>query len=388
MKKNILSKSNLLYIVTVLISIFILAIAGRYVSGTAEIFKDETDMEIARTTVKSIIDRSVEDYSYDGVTSQSIQVTFESEVISGDRKGEILTAVQNLDYTPPYIYTNEVSIDDKVILIDAGLDVSEWHFVEYIRTDKLMILGGIFVLALLAFGRKKGLSTLLSLSLTFGAVFTVLIPAILGGKNIYLWAIMTCLYSILATLLILNGFNKKSFSTIIGCFSGVLIAGAITLIMDKALALTGVTGDESLYLAYLPTDVPINLRAIIFAAIIIGAMGAIMDVAMSISSSLWELREHNPNTTARTLFSSGMTIGRDIMGTMANTLVLAYIGSSLSTVLLLVVYDSSIIFLLNREMIVIEILQALVGSMGILLSIPMTSLFASFIYTKALKKLH
>jgi uncharacterized membrane protein len=140
-----------------------------------------------------------------------------------------------------------------------------------------------------------------------------------------------------------------------------------------------VTGDESIYLAYLPMDTPINLQAIIFASIIIGAMGAIMDVAMSISSALSEIKRQSPEITSKGLLSSGITIGKDILGTMSNTLVLAYIGSALSTVILLTVSDASLLFLLNREMIVVEILQALVGSFGIFFAIPLTSLFAAWL---------
>jgi uncharacterized membrane protein len=135
--------------------------------------------------------------------------------------------------------------------------------------------------------------------------------------------------------------------------------------MDRTLALTGVLSEESVYLTYLPMETPIDLKAIIFAAIVIGAIGAIMDVAMSISSALWEIAGTSESASFETLFRSGINIGRDVMGTMANTLILAYIGSSLSVVLLISVYSSSLLYLLNREMIVVEILQALVGSFGI-----------------------
>ena len=127
---------------------------------------------------------------------------------------------------------------------------------------------------------------------------------------------------------------------------------------------------------------PIDLKAIIFGAIVIGAMGAIMDVAMSISSALYEMREKYAATNFTQLFSSGMTIGRDIMGTMANTLVLAYIGGSLSIVLLLITYSSSVLDLLNREMVIVEMLQAIVGSMGILLTLPLTAFVAGILYSK------
>ena len=128
-----------------------------------------------------------------------------------------------------------------------------------------------------------------------------------------------------------------------------------------------------------------DLRAIIFAAIIIGATGAVMDVAISIASSLGELAGQLESPTFAGLLKSGFAIGRDMMGTMANTLVLAYIGSSLATVVLIVAYNSSLLNILNKEMIVVEVEQALVGSLGILAAIPLTSLLAALVYPRAKK---
>jgi uncharacterized membrane protein len=152
--------------------------------------------------------------------------------------------------------------------------------------------------------------------------------------------------------------------------------------MDKVLFLTGIVDEHSRYLSNLPLETPINLRAIIFAGIIIGAMGAIMDVAMSISSALWEVKEKAGKIKFETLFRSGLTIGRDIMGSMANTLILAYIGTSLSVVLLLSVYSDSLSSLFNMEMIAVEILQALAGSFGILFAMPLTAFFCAKIYLR------
>lgn len=152
--------------------------------------------------------------------------------------------------------------------------------------------------------------------------------------------------------------------------------------MDKVLLLTGMLNEDTLYLQMVQTQSPIDLKGIIFAAIIIGAMGAIMDVAMDISSSLNELRTNIPDISSARLIKSGFNIGRDVMGTMANTLVLAYIGSSLSTTLLLVAYNVTFVELMNMELIVVELLQALVGSIGMLMAIPMTSFICAAIYPK------
>jgi len=129
---------------------------------------------------------------------------------------------------------------------------------------------------------------------------------------------------------------------------------------------------------YINDKNPIDLRAIIFGSVILGAIGAVMDVSMSIASSLNELVENMDKPTFSQVIKSGFEIGRDMMGTMANTLILAYIGSSLSVLLLYCAYNSSFIYLINKEIIIVELLQSLIGSIGILMVIP----FATFISAK------
>ena len=239
----------------------------------------------------------------------------------------------------------------------------------------------LFCILLLVLGRRNGINTLVSLVFTVLSIFFVFIPAVLNGGNIYSWAISTCIYIIIMTLLIISGFSRKSLAAMIGCTSGVCMAGIITVITTKISHLTGLTSEDSMYLLFLNNENPIDLKAVVFAAIILGAVGAIMDVSMSLSSSLAEMKEQAGGMTSRQLTRSGMVIGRDIMGTMANTLILAYIGSSLSVTLLLAAYNSaSPLLLFNTEMILVELLQAVAGSLGILLTIPLTSLVCGLLY--------
>ena len=345
-------------------------------------FSEEFAQDVLKAKVLEIESRDVNSYSLDETVSiESIDITFRAKVLNGYLKDEVISATQSID---GFIAKNaaEVEVGDKVLLVLADPDEFSWYFMEYVRSDKLIILAICFVLALFFYGRFKGVNTILSLAYTCGAVFFVFIPAILSGKNIYLWTILVCIYSVLTTYILVIGFTKKSVAAAIGCLSGILLTGLLTVVMDKVLELSGILDEDSVYLTYLPTENPIDLRAIIFAAILIGAMGAIMDVSMSIASSLWEIKEESASPTRGSLFKSGMNIGRDVLGTMANTLILAYIGSSLSVVLLLSVYSSSVLYLFNREMIVVEILQSLVGSFGLLFAMPLTSLVSAFLYTE------
>ena len=299
--------------------------------------------------------------------------------------GEQVTAIQQAN-TASAVELPPVKPGDRITLYPnpdpATADSVPYRLDDYLRVDGVLVLVGVFLLGLILLGRGKGVRTVVSLALTCGAVFWVFLPLVLGGFNVYLAAIVVCLYVTVATLLLVGGPDRKTLVAMAGCIGGVLLSGLLTVVVSRLLHLTGMADQDAIYLADLTTRNPLDLEGIVFAGVLIGAVGAIMDVAMSLASALWELRCEAAAPTARLLARSGMTIGRDMMGTMANTLVLAYIGSSLSTVLLLVAYATSAEVLLNREMIATELLRAVVGSLAILITIPLTSLLAAWIYTR------
>ena len=368
------------YLVIVSVSILILVIGNKLVSSNVYIFQSGSH-EVVRAKVQTVSDR-IEPQEADDMPFHNTRIIFDAKISSGSQKGNVVSAAQNqTDFAG--VTMKDVKKGDSILLINYD---NEWFFNGYYRMGKLLGLGIVFSFCVLLFGGKKGFNTLLSLCLTFGAIFAVFIPSILSGKNIYIMSILVCIYTTIMTLAVVIGINKKSFAAAIGCISGIIFTGLLTVIMNRVLLLTGIVDEHSRYLANLPVANSINLRAIIFAAIIIGAMGAIMDVAMSISSALWEIKEKARHVTFETLFRSGLNIGRDVFGTMANTLVLAYIGTSLSVVLILAVYSNSLQALLNMEMIVVEILQALAGSFGILLTMPLTAFFCAYIYLYQTKR--
>ena len=373
-----------IYLLTVIFSILYFMVGNKIASTNMPKLEGGGQTETIKAKVTQITDRNEVTEGF-GITEsvRNVRIEFKAEVLKGDKKGQELLCKQEIGS----IYENklkEVEVGDKVLLYPNvdGDTHHEWFLGEYERFDAMVWLIGIFFVLIIAFGRIKGVNTILSLVFTCLAVFLVFIPSIITGKNIYVWSIITCIFITIMTLIIVNGANKKSVAAGVGCCSGVLIAGIITVVMDKVLKLTGFLSDESGRLLYVNEHRPIDLKAIIFAAIIIGAVGAIMDVAMSISSALQEISETANTVTRKQLIKSGLTIGRDIMGTMANTLVLAYIGSSLAVVVLLTAYSNSMLHLMNMEMIIVEILQAIAGSLGILFTIPLTTIVSALLYLK------
>lgn len=377
-------KKAIIWVVTMLLSITAVLVGNRAVMGEAQIFTN-SDSEVTRATVTQVLDQASDTLELGGNTSyENTVVAFKCEIKSGEDAGKEVEALQTIDgmYAGSQ-YVKAVEPGDKVILIRAegatNMD-GMWQFSDYYRFDKILILIGIFVVIILLIGRWKGVNTLLSLAFTFCFVFFVFVPAVMSGYNAYLWSCVTCVFTIVMTLILINSISKKTIATIIGCISGTVIAALGTAIMSEVLGLTGYVDEHSYYLTLLNTETPIDLTAIIFAAITIGAVGAIMDVAMDLSSSLYELSEQVPDMTFVKLCKSGFSIGRDIMGTMANTLVLAYIGSSLSCIMILLTYTASSLDLLSREVIVVELLQAVVGSLAILLTVPCTIVICGILY--------
>lgn len=371
------SRQSIYQIISVFVSALIILFSYMYIVGDGTIFKGELDGDIIKARVIRVTDVQTQNVTGE---SEFVTVTFKAQALNSDLRGKTLDVVQEIDRS--YAFSpRQVEENDK-ILIDSYTQNGQqkFYFGDFIRITPLLWLLLVFCILIVVFSKMQGLKTVVSLGFTCLAVFTVLIPAILNGHNIYLWSILVCVFITVMTLAIISGFSTKSLCAGIGCVCGVLCAGLITLIMDKFLNMTGLIEEESIYLVQLYPDNPINLKAIIFAMIIVGAVGAVMDVSMSISSSLYELRLKSPDIRPKELMKSGFTIGRDMMGTMANTLVLAYIGSSLTSVLLLVAYNVGIEQVVNRELIIAEILQALAGSMGMLLTLPLTSAVCSVVY--------
>ncbi len=379
-----MKKERLIYILTIIFSALYIFFGNKAANANKIDYSLNQDIGTPITVkVTNVLDENYADVVFDGYETEDDIILFEAQIQSGYRKGEIVRAIQQID-SMYAIRQKTVEPGDKIVIYKNQNGAAEdirYMFAVYHRIDFIIILWIAFFGLLLFLGKKNGLNTLVSLVFTVLSIFYVFIPAVLNGGNIYSWSISTCIYIILMTLLIISGFSKKSMAAMIGCSSGVLMAGIITVLANNICQLTGLTTEDSMYLLFLNNENPIDLRAIIFAAIILGAVGAIMDVSMSLSSSLAEMKEQVGNMTAAQITKSGMVVGRDIMGTMANTLILAYIGSSLSVTLLLAAYNSSTpLLLFNSEMILVELLQAVAGSLGILLTIPLTSMVCGILY--------
>ena len=380
-------KQIIIYIITVVFSILFLFVGNAVCRPPVFDNGDEIYYRAKVVEIKDVIE---EEYSLDdGYTMvSSKRIMFDAFIKSGPYKGDTVEVSQDVDNMYAY-QPRDVKVGDEVLISRPAYDYSmieediseeevEWVLIDHNRIGKIAVLVAAFLLLIIIIGRAKGLSTILSLIFTVLAIFMVYIPSILKGYNVYLMTVVVSIFVIFMSLIIINGWNKKTLCAIFGNVMGVAIAGVLAAVVSRAWGLTGVVEEE--YVLLSQYDTPIDLLSLVWGGVVIGALGAIMDVAMSIASSMNELNEEMRDKTFGRMLRSGMNIGRDAIGTMTNTLILAYIGGALATVLLLVAYNKNLYYLFNLEMIMAEILSAVVGSIGILAAVPATALFSAYVF--------
>ncbi|WP_245592037.1 YibE/F family protein [Clostridiisalibacter paucivorans] len=356
-----------------------------FVSVSSIVFAEDTlveeDLEKPKPVRGKVIEMVSEETAEEGFfgdNSTTIIQNVKVEILTGDHKGEILHVENMID--DMLAYNINVEEGDKVLLYleqDTEGNIINGYISDIARDKYLVYLGIFFVLLLIIVGGMKGIKSIITLGLTILAVFKILLPMILKGYNATAISILICIGVTTITLMIISGINQKTFSAIIGTTGGVLVAGIITWIMSNVANLTGLGSEEAQMLMFIPGAENFNFEGILFSGIILGALGAVMDVSMSIASSLNELKITNPDIDKKSLIKSGMNIGKDIMGTMSNTLILAYTGGALHMMLLFMAHDFYFTEIINRDMIASEVVRALAGSIGLIFTIPITAFVAS-----------
>ena len=282
------------------------------------------------------------------------------------------------------LYNYKVEEGTKVVLILYKQNNGNmiWDVYGYDRSSMIYVLAGIFIIVVLIIGGVKGIKSLVSLMFTLVTVIFLMLPLMFRGVEPMLAAVVSATLSIIVTLSLVSGINKKIVTAIIGTISGVVISGIIAYIFGELTHSSGMTMNDTESLIYIAEGTNLKVKGIMFAGILIASLGAVMDVAMSISSSLFEIYEVNKNIKQIDLFKSSMNIGKDIIGTMTNTLILAFAGGSITTLILIFAANMPYNKFINLEVLAIEIIQGLAGSIGIVLSVPITAVVGSYLCRK------
>lgn len=249
------------------------------------------------------------------------------------------------------------------------------------RQSNLTILFVIFFILLLIFGRKQGFLSLIALVLSGVIIFFFLIPMVLRGHNVVLLTVVTAAIVVVLSFIIISGFTKKSLASILGTIGGIISAVVVAEIFCRICGITGSVSEEA-YLMVCDNGAEIDFAGLFISGIIIGTIGVVMDVSMSVTSVIFELKSNAPKMRFAELVSSGIKVGKDMMATMINTLILAYVGTSMPLLFVFIGNASSFKKVINMEIVAGEIIRSLCGSIGLILTVPLTAMIASYIIMK------
>ena len=308
----------------------------------------------------------------------------EIQILSGDHKDEIMTVTNYMSA----LFNVDVQQGDRII-VRIMTDENGSYYASVFNYDRGIVLGGfllIFFILLGALGGKKGLGALAGLLLTLGCIWFILIPCLLRGVPAIPVTIAVSAVSAAAGLIFLNGYSKKTFCAVCGCVGGVLVSGIAAAVVGILSPMNGFNMQEAENLILYGADEGLKVSGLLVCGVLISALGAVMDVALGIASSVWEMKEQNPDASVGSLFRSGMQIGKDAMGTMANTLILAFAGSSLNMLILVQTYDIPFLQLINTDSIALEVVQSVAGSIGILLTVPLVAFISARLMARGKKQ--
>lgn len=299
------------------------------------------------------------------------------KILEGPYKDKIINLERNrIEYS---LYNYDIEIGDTILteVYLAEDNLLRGTLINIWRVEYLKQLGIIFLVLLVIFGGFKGIRSFISLVFTGFVIIKFLIPLILDGYDAVWVSVIFASIIIIVSFILITGFTKKSFVAIIGTVGGTFAAGILSQIYTNLSSITGLA-DENVSFLVSNIGIEIDFRGLYMSAIIIGTIGVIMDVSMSITSVIFEIKRKSPKIGSLELLHSGLSVGKDVMSTMVNTLVLAYVGGFMPLLLIFITSEIPLLQALNTELLAVEIIRSLCGSIGLILTIPFTCLVATY----------
>lgn len=333
----------------------------------------ELNYEIGK--VVSIDEQSINQSGFSDlyIGRQIVNVLIES----GQYKGQTFQVNNALNYDTNFILHNG---QDIVVSINTSTGdksyVDVYMFAPY-RVIPLLVLISIFIGAICLVGGWRGFHSVLGIIFTLTTVLFIFVPLLFYGISAILATILLVIITSCVTLFLVGGFDRKSLSAVLGTVLGVIVSAIIMLVFSKIMGLSGYTSSDTDALLNIAGQSNLQVKDLLFTGIIIASLGAVMDIAISIATSINELQIQKQNACFNELFCSGMNIGRDMMGTMCNTLILAFLGESIFSFILMYSYQVQFKQLFNSNSIAIDILNAICGSLAVILTVPIVSAIAA-----------
>ncbi|MDY7103241.1 MAG: YibE/F family protein [Actinomycetota bacterium] len=300
---------------------------------------------------------------------QIVEVTITSGATNGDRARVLIPSID--------VGTPELAPGDRVVLVHNELAPPDFQyvFVEYQRRTPLVLLGVLFAVVVVGFGRWKGVRALAGLVMTVGVVIVFLLPSLLRGNNAIAVALVATSVVAFAALYVTHGVSNSTTVALVGTMASVLLITALAAVVTGIAHLSGLS-DESFQVLRVTAEA-IDPRGLLVAGIVIGALGVLDDVTITQVTAVNELRRADPSMSRVEVYRAAVRIGRDHVASTVNTLVLAYVGASLALLLFFFEEGRAVSQVLNREVVAIEIVRTLIGSIGLILSVPVTTALAA-----------
>lgn len=341
---------------------------------------DKTEM--VTTTGYSYEKAIVTEVVEDNVSEDGMRVGYQQlkvKILAGTKEGEILDATSS----EGNLFGAVCRKGDKVIvnISVAGDNVVASVYAKD-RSMQIYFFVGFFLLLICVIGGKNGVKAVAGLIFTLVSIIWIYMPAVYRGYSPFGVSVSVCVITTFVTMMLIGGMTRKTACAIIGTTLGVLMSGISAWAFGVSADIDGFNVSNIETLMYVAQNTKIQVGDLLFSGILIASLGAVMDVAMSVSSTIFEIKENVPDIDAVSLFKSGMNVGKDMMGTMSNTLILAFVGGSLSTLVIDYAYDLPYEQLINSYSIGIEIMQGVAGSIGVILAVPITAAITSIMLTK------
>ncbi len=297
------------------------------------------------------------------------------ELLTGDYKGNTVEAVSSSSY----LYGAHCEVGMRVIAEVNESDDS--LYVTVFSQDRMWILYAIvflFLVTLCIIGGRQGFNSAIALVFTFVCIVFLFLPMIYRGISPVLAAAAVAVLTTFVTMYLIGGLSSKSITSMIGTVAGVGISAVLAVVFGKIAGISGYNVSDIEQLEYVGQMTNVRIGELLYAGILISALGAVMDVAMSVASTISEIHFRNPQLSRKELFTSGIHVGKDMMGTMSNTLILAFTGSSINTLVFMYVYGYGIVQITNMYSIGIEIIQGIASTMGVILTVPIVSVISAW----------
>ena len=365
-------------VVRYLIYLLFVCVFAVFVFKLNQVEKTELVVRTSQTFEKAEVTEILQDNLNSNGTrvgEQKVRV----KMLTGARKGEKLDVTSSSGY----LFGAACTVGMKVVVMQSVAGETTIASVySQNREWVIYIFALLYLLALCVIGGKQGIKGCLGLIFTFFCVIFVYLPLVYLRFSPFWAAVFICFLTTLVTMYLIGGPTKKTCAATLGTLAGVVLAGLSAWCFSKASGISGYNVSDIETLMTLWNTNRIQVGGLLFSGLLISCLGAVMDVAMSISSAIDEIYKQNNSLTRKELFKAGMRVGRDMMGTDSNTLILAFAGSSVSTLLLDYAYDLPYQQIINSNNIGIAIMQGLAGSFGIVLSVPLTVLICTVLFHK------